>query len=127
MAQRDYYEVLGIGRDAAPEAIKKAYRAMARKFHPDVNPGDKSAETKFKEVQEAYDILSDQEKRRAMTGMGTRHSKGWRRPVRGRVPPSGRLNTASHTSRMSTSPTSWLLRRRARMAARPVDQAFSRT
>ncbi len=63
MAQRDFYEVLGIARDAAPEAIKKAYRAMARKFHPDVNPGDKSAEAKFKEVQEAYDVLSDQEKR----------------------------------------------------------------
>ncbi len=63
MPQRDYYEVLGIARDAAPEAIKKAYRAMARKFHPDVNPGDKSAESKFKEVQQAYDILSDQTKR----------------------------------------------------------------
>ena len=63
MPQRDYYEVLGIARDAAPDAIKKAYRAMARKFHPDVNPGDKSAESKFKEVQQAYDILSDQTKR----------------------------------------------------------------
>ena len=63
MADRDYYDVLGVARDATPEAIKKAYRGLARKFHPDVNPGDKSAETRFKEVQQAYDILSDQEKR----------------------------------------------------------------
>jgi DnaJ-class molecular chaperone len=63
MAARDYYEVLGVERAATPEAIKKAYRALARKFHPDVNPGDKTTEAKFKEVQQAYDILSDPEKR----------------------------------------------------------------
>lgn len=63
MAERDYYEVLGVARDATPEAIKKAYRGLARKYHPDVNPGDKTAEAKFKEVQQAYDILSDAEKR----------------------------------------------------------------
>jgi curved DNA-binding protein len=63
MAQRDYYDVLGVARDATPEAIKKAYRALARKNHPDVNPGDKTAETRFKEVQHAYDVLSDKEKR----------------------------------------------------------------
>jgi curved DNA-binding protein len=63
MPERDYYEVLGVARDATPEAIKKAYRGLARKYHPDVNPGDKSAESKFKEVQQAYDILSDPEKR----------------------------------------------------------------
>jgi DnaJ-class molecular chaperone len=70
MAQRDYYEVLGVARDAAPDAIKKAYRALARKHHPDVNPGDKSAEAKFKEVQHAYDILADQEKRAAYDRYG---------------------------------------------------------
>jgi DnaJ-class molecular chaperone len=62
-SERDYYEILGVARDATPEAVKKAYRGLARKFHPDVNPGDKGAEAKFKEVQQAYDILSDQEKR----------------------------------------------------------------
>jgi DnaJ-class molecular chaperone len=70
MAQRDYYEVLGVARNATPDAIKKAYRALARKHHPDVNPGDKSAEAKFKEVQQAYDILADQEKRAAYDRYG---------------------------------------------------------
>jgi len=63
MAQRDYYEILGVARDASADAIKKAYRSLARKHHPDVNPGDKKAEAKFKETQQAYDILSDPEKR----------------------------------------------------------------
>jgi curved DNA-binding protein len=63
MPERDYYEVLGVARDATPDSIKKAYRGLARKFHPDVNPGDKTAESRFKEVQQAYDILSDPEKR----------------------------------------------------------------
>src|SRR5262245_19152609 len=60
---RDYYEVLGVKRNASEEEIKKAYRKLAREFHPDRNPGDKKAEGKFKEVQEAYDVLSDQKKR----------------------------------------------------------------
>src|SRR5438067_5598433 len=60
---RDYYEVLGVGREASADEIKKAYRKLARKHHPDVNPGDKSAEARFKEAQQAYDILSDAEKR----------------------------------------------------------------
>jgi len=63
MPDRDYYEVLGVARDASADAIKKAYRKMARKYHPDVNPGDKTAEKNFKEVQQAYDVLSDPEKR----------------------------------------------------------------
>lgn len=63
MAESDYYEILGVARDATPEAIKKAYRTQARKYHPDVNPGDKKAEAKFKETQSAYDVLSDAEKR----------------------------------------------------------------
>src|SRR5438270_10203437 len=60
---RDYYEVLGVARDASEADIKKAYRKLARKYHPDRNPGDKQAETNFKEVQDAYDVLSDKTKR----------------------------------------------------------------
>jgi DnaJ-class molecular chaperone len=60
---RDYYEVLGVPRDASEEVIKKAYRKLARQHHPDRNPGDKQAEARFKEVQEAFDVLSDQSKR----------------------------------------------------------------
>jgi curved DNA-binding protein len=60
---RDYYEVLGVGRDATEDQIKKAHRTLARKFHPDRNPGDKQAEAQFKEVQDAYDVLSDKTKR----------------------------------------------------------------
>lgn len=63
MTKRDYYEVLGVERGAAPEEIKKAYRKLALQYHPDRNPGDKQAEERFKEVAEAYDVLSDQEKR----------------------------------------------------------------
>ena len=61
--KRDYYEVLGLQKGASEEEIKKAYRQMAKKYHPDLNPGDKAAEEKFKEVGEAYEVLSDSEKR----------------------------------------------------------------
>jgi molecular chaperone DnaJ len=64
MTKRDYYEILGVGKNADAEEIKKAYRKMAIKFHPDKNPGDHTAEEKFKEAAEAYDILGDPDKRR---------------------------------------------------------------
>ncbi len=63
MAKRDYYEVLGVAKDASADDIKKAFRAQAKKYHPDMNPDDKEAETRFKEVNEAYEVLSDSQKR----------------------------------------------------------------
>src|SRR5437660_6585628 len=70
MAKRDYYEVLNIERTATEEDIKKSYRKLAVKFHPDKNPGDKTAEEKFKEIGEAYEALSDPQKRAAYDQFG---------------------------------------------------------
>jgi molecular chaperone DnaJ len=70
MSKRDYYEVLGVERGATAQEIKKAYRRVAMKFHPDRNPDDKSAEEKFKEASEAYEILSDDQKRGAYDQYG---------------------------------------------------------
>ena len=69
-SKRDYYEVLGVPKDADEAAIKKAYRNLAKKYHPDANPGDKVAEEKFKEATEAYGVLSDQDKRRQYDQFG---------------------------------------------------------
>ena len=68
--KRDYYEVLGVPKDADEAALKKAYRVLAKKYHPDANPGDKEAEAKFKEAQEAYAVLSDAEKRKQYDQFG---------------------------------------------------------
>jgi len=70
MAKRDYYEVLGVGKSASPDDVKRAYRRMAMKYHPDKNPDNKEAEARFKECAEAYEVLSDPERRRRYDQFG---------------------------------------------------------
>lgn len=70
MSKRDYYEVLGVDRDAGPDEIKRAYRRLAHKYHPDKNAGDKTSEEQFKEATEAYEILNNAEKRAAYDRFG---------------------------------------------------------
>ena len=70
MAKRDYYEVLGVSKTASEDEIKRAYRKLAIKYHPDRNPGDKTAEEKFKEAAEAYDVLHDPQKRQQYDQFG---------------------------------------------------------
>jgi curved DNA-binding protein len=80
---KDHYEILGIKRDASQEEIKKTYRKLARKFHPDLNPGDKAAEEQFKQMQTAYDVLSDAENRTLYDQYG----ENWRAVKAGAAPP----------------------------------------
>ena len=88
---RDYYEVLGLSKSASAEEISKAYKSLARKHHPDRNPGDKNAEGRFKEIQNAYDVLNDPKKKAIYDQFGTEVPPGaaggglpWRIPVRRR-------------------------------------------
>ena len=86
-AKQDYYELLGVSRKAAQKEIRAAYRKLARKYHPDLNPGDKSSEEKFKQVQEAYDVLSDTKKRQMYDQFG------FETPGAGGVPGRARAET----------------------------------
>src|SRR3954447_22688435 len=97
MAKRDYYDILGLSKGASADEIKKAHRKLVRQYHPDVNKNNKSAEEKFKEVQEAYDVLSDQSKRTnydqfGHAGVGAEPGRGgdpyeaYRRAQQGRGP-----------------------------------------
>src|SRR3954453_5138804 len=70
MEYKDYYKILNVARGASADEIKKAFRKLARKYHPDVNPGDKKAEEKFKEINEAYEVLSDEGKRKKYDTLG---------------------------------------------------------
>src|SRR5579871_6866465 len=76
-SKQDYYETLGVARDAKEDEIRKTYRKLARKYHPDLNPGDKAAEERFKKVQEAYDILSDAKKRQMYDQYGFYSPNGY--------------------------------------------------
>ena len=76
MAKKDYYEVLGVPKNASDDEIKKAYRKLAVKYHPDKNPGNKEAEEKFKEINEAHDVLRDKQKRE-VDFMVTRDREPW--------------------------------------------------
>jgi curved DNA-binding protein len=78
MEYRDYYDILGVDRNASEKDIKRAYRKLAREFHPDVNPGDKTAEDKFKEINEAHEVLSDPEKRSKYDQLGA-NWRQWQR------------------------------------------------
>ncbi len=98
MAERDLYEILGVPRTASVEEIKKAYRRLARKYHPDVNPGNKPAEEKFKEVTAAFEVLSDEKRRKLYdefgadalrTGFDEKRADEYRRWKRQGAPPGG--------------------------------------
>src|SRR4029453_18585768 len=85
MEFKDYYQTLGVTKSATDKEIKQAFRKLARKHHPDVNPGDKAAEARFKEINEAYEVLGDPAKRKKYDELGA----NWRMYEQSGVPPPG--------------------------------------
>jgi len=106
VAKQDYYDVLGIKRDAKPEEIKKAYRRLARKYHPDVNPGDKASEERFKLTTEAHDVLSDPKKRKVYDRFGQYSDNLADAAARGAGPTTGRTAPGFDFSGFDWSTTS---------------------
>lgn len=91
-ATQDYYGTLGVAKEASEDELRKAYRRLARKYHPDLNPGDKSAEERFKQVQEAYDVLSDPKKRQMYDQVGFYSDSGFPGGATGGRPPGGGMD-----------------------------------
>lgn len=107
MTEKDYYELLEVSRDADGETIKKSYRRLAMKYHPDRNPGDKEAETKFKEINEAYDVLKDSQKRAAYDRYGHQPLPAAQAATRSTVLNSTSGRAAFRTFSPTCSPNLW--------------------
>ena len=104
---KDYYATLGVSRTASPDEIQKAYRKLARKYHPDMNPDDATAKKKFQEVQSAFEVLSDADKRKRYDQFGSDFDRGRRGPVVTRA--VGDIRRAAGRKRIRSMSTIWAI------------------